>query len=517
VWGQNFDILGPGAHFENLSPVVYETVVRNLIHIKELFETATELTEKYGLRRETNAPMHELARRTATAEVQRHQAMIDRVKQSCTLFQQFRWVIYDRSSFLGFVQSLSKQIDALYEICPVDRQRELTLAIQCEAVVMTLIDQGQSGIRALQDAVRQGLVPSTLGVGDMVSLANAHGRATTVRLVEQGHYVQPSANLLFSHRDISIHQSDRDASWTTGSLRTAISPPVIIEWRTYNSMTLVDMKKEDLENRIIALIDMLSSRNRPHSFRLLDCVGYFEDQTAYRFGLVFRYPSSPEGVVEDIKPVTLYQILSSRKVPYLGERFALASFLAESIYRFLSAGWLHRNLTSHSLLFFRPSDPWAEEAAFTSLSDPYFSGFALARPDGSHIQDSRRAPSNANFMYYRHPDVMGLQNTPVLRHHPLYDIYSLGTILLEIGTWVRLKRRFVEGSTGLQFRQTLLRDAVPQLGPAMGEKYMTVVQKCMTGRFERVSSFTGHESDYHVCLTRAFYWEVVNVLKTCQV
>jgi hypothetical protein len=152
-----------------------------------------------------------------------------------------------------------------------------------------------------------------------------------------------------------------------------------------------------------------------------------------------------------------------------------------------------------------------------SLSDPYFTGFALSRRDDAI---SGLIPPDTDVGIYRHPDVQGLAGKAISLYHYLHDIYSLGTVLLEIGTWCRLKDFFIQGQSGDAFRERLLLRKVPVLGVSMGEKYMTAVRKCLDGRFDGMVHFQDHErnqSDYILNLQRSFYWEVVKVLKECRV
>lgn len=121
---------------------------------------------------------------------------------------------------------------------------------------------------------------------------------------------------------------------------------------------------------------------------------------------------------------------------------------------------------------------------------------------------------------YRHPDVQGLADATSPSFHALYDIYSLGTVLLEIGIWMKLRRLYEGGTSGFAFRDRLVNRFVPQLGASMGERYMTAVRKCLTGQFDGVQKFLAHErktADYILNLQRSFYWEVVKVLRDCRV
>jgi Prion-inhibition and propagation len=519
VWGQNFNILGPGDALEHLAPIVYETAVQTLIQINELLQKATGVAGHYGLRDLPPVqPPIERNRTVSEGEIRRQATMINRIQKSCSVFQRVCWVVQDRNKFIGMVDILTKFIDALYEFCPTNRREHLTLAVQADELATTLIDQGRPGIQILQQAAQSSTSTTLQRVGELAAFRE---RGIELRHVEGGNLGYSVSSTCLDIRQLEIFNPTPETGNTRayGALRDGRRTRVIIEWRTYNPLALGSMLKEDLQRRLDALAQMLSPARTPKCFRTLRCLGHFEDTTAARFGLAFQYPSEWDKP-DALEPLSLYQIMTRKdKVPYLGERFALAAFLAESLYEFLVAGWLHKGINAHNILFFRSSTKniWDGPSGPLSLRDPYFAGFALARPDGSDIQTSRRVPVTAGIALYRHPDVMGLSGGPVARYHPLHDIYSLGLILLEIGTWVRLEKRYMQGSPYQAFRGQIFAAAVPQLGPAMGENYKRAVEKCLTGEFEGMDAFMGNEPDYALNLQRSFFWEVLDVVKKCVV
>lgn len=121
---------------------------------------------------------------------------------------------------------------------------------------------------------------------------------------------------------------------------------------------------------------------------------------------------------------------------------------------------------------------------------------------------------------YRHPDVQGFSGGAVALYQPEYGIYSLGIVLLEIGTWLRAESLCRENISGPDFKDLLLTRYVPMLGPSVGKQYMIAVQKCLDGRFDGLHGFQREErnlEDYKLNLQRSFYWEVVKVLGECRV
>lgn len=113
------------------------------------------------------------------------------------------------------------------------------------------------------------------------------------------------------------------------------------------------------ESDILELADFLGVPDRPAAFRVLPCLGLFRDEVLLRFALMFRPPSYieripggvfAEGAVSGPRmPTTLLDMLDQRqtadKMPSilpLGDRFRLATNLAQSLYVMHAAGWIHK-------------------------------------------------------------------------------------------------------------------------------------------------------------------------------
>jgi Prion-inhibition and propagation len=456
--------------------------------------------------------------------------MVFRVQKSCSLFRKVRWAVHDRSKFGTLLTQLSSFVDALYQLCPVGDREGMTYAVHAETLATTIIDRGPLGVQELQQAAHHSNNPALVTTNALWQATVSAARINAQNSVPGGQSFRPSQDIWVDYQYIQVQPNlPNDApdrrSWAKlppVDSRVGPSLHVLVEWRPYSHLILDGVRMYDVQSRIESLVRLLHPSSKPKTFRTLDCIGYVEDNSSARFGLVFQYPHKFDEHGSSA-PVTLYQVLrpkggSYSSVPYLGDRFALAAFLAESVFQFLAAGWLHKGINSHNLLFFygpnqgaTTTGPWTGD-----LEQPYFSGFALARPDGVS-QDTSLVFVEPPFGLYRHPDVMGFDgNTPV-RYNALYDIYSLGAVLLEIGTWTRLDSWYEPRMSGTAFRDRLLTSGLPKLGPSMGERYMMVVRKCLDGTFAGLTRFSGREADYSLNLQRSFYWEIVRVLKNFHV
>jgi hypothetical protein len=519
VWGQNFDIYKSGPNLEKLSPPVYETLIQTLIRIKELLEEVSEVGGKYGLSSPI-AVSSEIERDETIArkEISRQATMVYKVDRSCSAFRKIRWSIYDRSKFETLVAQLTSFVDALYEFCPPDRKRDLSRNVEAEILATTIVDYGSAGIQALQESSQQIDNDTIRGIQNFASVMASARRADSSgvgQLNAAWSSFTPSSDIYLHHYTVQIANSSDHTpgrTWATFSTQTSRgmqSIPVVVEWCTYNEMTVQRVSKIDLQLKIEGQVRMLQGSTRRPQFRHLDCIGYYEDPTAARFGVVYHCPSDPTaGSATTL--TTLHQLLKGQHVPALEDRFALASLMAESLFSFLAAGWLHKTINSLNILFFNNGNGSSSQQF--SLQNPHLSGFARSRMVSS-VNITSMGMAQFPETLYCHPDVMGGERRVAVNSHPLHDIYSLGTVLLEIGTWVRLEKRYRSGTDGPEFRKELTQVAVPQLAPSMGTRYMQVALKCIEGRFDGLASFNGAEPDYNLNLLRSFHWEVVSVLK----
>jgi hypothetical protein len=542
VWGQSMDIYGRGLSEDALGRPIYEMIVAALVQICSLLEDSDKLCARYGVQQGPDIQTDATQQSIFDQEVRRQSTVVFRVQKSCSLLRKVCWFVQDRAKFADLVNELTAFNDGLYQLRPVNVGESLTVTINAEMLARAMLEDGYPGVQALMQATIGG---GGSGSGRLASgassvlgqMASARNAAQPSEVFSSG---SPSQHLLIDIRQLhwltSIpNDTPNRRSWASLSLHS--QPPttgnnsctVTIEWRSYDPKTVFGLQKEALQERIEGLVNMLRHEPKPPGFRVLDCVGYFEDNSNPRFGLVFRFPQSPNQSSQQ-RAVTLYQgLLGPLSVPYLGKRFHLALTLAKSLYELHACGWLHKCISSHNILFLEdnidPANPARQRPPVLSLDSPYFSGFALSRPDDPNTHSSQSAVEE-QIGIYRHPDVYNPSGV-ISRYSVLHDIYSLGTLLIEIGTWERL-RNFIGSSpySRHDLRRSLLSKVVPMLGPAMGEKYMTAVRKCLDGEFDGIRGCWENPSpvraaqdqeDYNSNLLRCFYWEVVKPLGECHV
>ncbi|KAF2679066.1 hypothetical protein K458DRAFT_435306 [Lentithecium fluviatile CBS 122367] len=527
VWGQNSDIYDNGISPEKLSQPVYKMVITTLMQIRDLLQDIDKLGSYYGLQRLPDASSAEPLE--SDREITRQATVVFKVQKSCSLLRKLRWAVADANNFSNLIQQLTKNNDALYEFFPLIQRSPQTAAVDAEALALAIVDGGWQGVQDL----RQALTGAETGMRHNAALGpmshlfaqtGAYIQGVGVTAVETGNSQEPftfrpAPSLYLSFRDFQLQSSDspRRSQARFRSSHNYVPINALIEWRPYKHHAMNGPRKYALQRRVEALASMLKDSPKNPSIRILGCLGYLEDDTRTRFGVAFQYPhpfvNEPECVAK-----TLNQILRDKNhpLPFLEDRFRLAIALAESLYEFHSTRWLHKGVSSHNILFFSQNNAPQNLGSGNAvrLPDPYFSGFTLSRPDDPEAVSELACP-DLEIGIYQHPDIQGLLGSYVPSFHYIYDIYSLGAVLLEIGTWSPLMNLYQKGQNGIAFRNRLLRK-VPLLGVTMGERYMDAARKCLECRFDGMRLFQDSErdtEDFILNLHRSFYWEIVKVLK----
>jgi serine/threonine protein kinase len=281
------------------------------------------------------------------------------------------------------------------------------------------------------------------------------------------------STLKFEGNTTDLYKSRTSAIYTP---ENGIPAHVLVEWK-YHTYAEDDFDHISIYRDIESIVGLLYKTSQPKDFRALTCLGYIEDYE--RFGIVYK---KPEIADQQLDPVSLSDLLAdddNEHVPDLEDRFRLAYTLANSIHEFHSMGWLHKNINSHNILFFRTHSPSATTISGIDISSPFIAGFDFSR----HITAETMPPTITRaYELYCHPSYLR-DGSFASGFRRKYDIYSLGLVLFEIGVWKRLEDfRVPEGS-----REGLLihieSKYIQWLGPSMGSTYRTAVMACLKGTY----------------------------------
>lgn len=306
---------------------------------------------------------------------------------------------------------------------------------------------------------------------------------------------------------------------------------VVVEEMLYNRNVADEKVARTLFDR---MVHVLGVQNRPTAdFRALRCRGFYHAANHHYFGLVYDFPTigGPEAALASGQSTEVVQLselindhpdlVSSRNdlIITLDERYRLAHDLAAAVYAFHKVGWLHKNISSYNVIFFRdeggganqrPGDgsygagsgsgsksggagkgeePQVEYAAFSrlSLASPFLIGFSHGRPNEEGEYSNRTSGSTGGdeaaktLRTYHHPRYYGSDShrTP---YRTAYDYHSLGLVLLEIGYWQPLRKLLYRGEKDfdrLQRTEHLRHRRIPGLAAYMGDVYAAAVVACL--------------------------------------
>lgn len=239
----------------------------------------------------------------------------------------------------------------------------------------------------------------------------------------------------------------------------------------------------------------------------MNCIGFIDqpDISHGRALILYRLPHRSQ----DAASITTLHDLMSRNTssestkPALGVRFAIAHALASTLLGIQISGWVHKNITSRSIVMLSPDNP-------------NLVGWATARRVmGDSAVQEEYAGLETNI--YHHPRRYG---KPSARFINEYDIYALGVVMLEIGLWkpmsalfkaqIKISREKGQLPPVNIVHTALLRHITgDELKREMGVQFARVVERCLTSHFE-----VNEDDEKQTKLAVNFRNLIVDVLRT---
>ena len=299
---------------------------------------------------------------------------------------------------------------------------------------------------------------------------------------------------------------------------------VIVDWRCCQDDSWRKENPEAFRRRTENLTRILNSDLKPLDLSILHCVGYL-NQSHNVTGYAFRLPA---GAQPGQAPMTLHDLLKrierpekARDLPDLGERFALAKALANTIFNIHNLGWVHKNIQPKNILFW----PKADNRDEPDLSKPYLMGFDISRPNAPG-EASEKPLSHFEDDLYRHPHYKGMY---ARSFQPSFDIYSLGVVLYEIGMWRNVAYQRSSKSSDVRRPSLPTHNSDPQLVERMveqgtimamkqytGAKYRDAVKSCLSRDFDNLwEQKTGERQSQLQAYLGRLQTQVVDKLALC--
>ncbi|KAJ4356736.1 uncharacterized protein N0V89_004772 [Didymosphaeria variabile] len=414
------------------------------------------------------------------------------------------WAAADRSRYEDLAKDLTTSIDILYDLSRTRRtQREASRgpSPHSKAVPPPPRRASASGVFSTSQYSASDL---TLINPDTIPII-AHEYANISAQTNLPSKLNP-ADLVLPEEEPPPYESVGASSIRViGRLRTkhtstnpwkadgakSVETPVMVEFATYDP-TYRSTGVPTPTDRLETLLSILGKLSTDQSFHgTLTCLGYFEDPSQPRFGLVFELPSFVYSgasdllkPVEELRPVTLLSVLqtgskslhnSNSATPPLEDRFRLAFTLGLTFNKIHGDGFVHKDVNSSNILVFRKNKRQSanSRALQFALRSPIICSFDLFSE-----YDIEPASTMPPLNIYRHPEDPKFTGEKDKTYGPQFDLYSLGLILLEVGLWQPLADLWKPKYTLTDFKQRVEDVYIRRLASKCGTAYMQVVRDC---------------------------------------
>ncbi|KAH7329054.1 prion-inhibition and propagation-domain-containing protein [Stachybotrys elegans] len=381
-----------------------------------------------------------------------------------------KWVITDKDKFTTLLQDLKDFNDGLERLFPPSQLPSFQRAWTHQLLESAQRDLSQL---SLLEKASDGIYPQ------LTASANLKKLRINLDAKPQSAF-RPTFALKVARSALDV--KDLDQPRRSQAVHD-VAGHVIVEW--------VDYDRDAIEERVahVRRMDdlarmMHSASDRHPDLHSIDCVGYTDDASKNRYGLVYKAPAATFS--------TLHALISSSdlKTPDLNDRVRLAQTLSVALWSLHSLDWLHKSLCDTNILFFPSAFSGAAHTATAALvpdiSAPFLVGFDASRPDlDTALSVAPKNPSISDL--HRHPaSLRGLS------HCKSFDIYSLGLVLLEIGLWKVLQPFYKAHYSAERWRDKVVLPVLVQgLSSKVGRKYKEVVEMCLGVGDDLTSSEAG--------------------------
>ncbi|KAI4163965.1 MAG: hypothetical protein LQ342_002462 [Letrouitia transgressa] len=402
-----------------------QLVQTTLLQIRTLLTDSDALRTKYGITTIEEAGRDNVTRPIILSAVQIHfRRQISHIFKGSP-GRRLLWVAKDQVSCEKLLMKLRGLIDVLHEILSDAQQDHIRNDLRFLNLSLINLSDRIDDLHSLQLALQASPQPNT----EICCCAAIKSLRMELEQFSLSIETEPPTAPHFSSLlpPLRSYLLTNVKGGSSRALAKYEGSPVFIEWK---SMAAEEsgMRAVQIGTRVATLATLLGME-KPESFRSLTCMGTFEEARSLRYGFVYRLPSDVN--LEHTPKSLLDLFYDSTVLPTLSLRIKLALSLATTLLHLHTSGWMHKEIRSDNIIFFKSEQdtPW-------NLSDPYLIGYEYARFDSSeHI--SENLPPNPEYDIYRHP----LAHSECMRRYRKdFDLYSLGIVLMEIAKWKPVKR-----------------------------------------------------------------------------
>ncbi|KAF4458099.1 hypothetical protein F53441_107 [Fusarium austroafricanum] len=321
-------------------------VVRTLTCIKDVFDDTDCLSNKYGVKLSSDNGSRADSEANSSSKSTR---------SSISRFGRFKWAIMDKEKFNDLLQQLKYYNDSLYSLLP----REIGFTITRDVLAVLLSSASRDSLEAYRSlgTSRESLVSS--GSMDQYKSISA---AASVALKISGQSPKADDVLVIPRNEIQLDgHGSRLGTWENRR--------VFLE--THQTIRSDAQGAKHRNTRLLA--SLLSQARMSQDFSTPRCLGISFMDTE----VPTMIHELPDGVDPVAEPITLHEMMSNEnsRIPTLDDRFQLAQAISRAIFQMHSAGWMHKDISSKNILFFKGK----EEGGTYRVDQPYLKGFRFSR------------------------------------------------------------------------------------------------------------------------------------------
>lgn len=344
------------------------------------------------------------------------------------------WAVIDKNKFESLVRDIRDIVTALWNLLEPIIQRQMFDGIERTLSMVIKTNSDLEGLRGLQESLnRQHPLEKQDSIGSLstaIELKVAREQLPPEDASGSSESVSGPASDTALSLDINLLKRPVDIHAFSGVYSAEYDGrPVLVEFKK-----APPRMKAKFRARAKNLATLLSLHKQP-SFLTLRCLGFLEDKDDFIF--LYEYPQGSRiaaSINVSTKPRSLQDILRDPKFtpPSVTTRLDLTLKICRTVLTVHTAGWLHKNIRSENIFFF-PNQ--YVDTTVGPLEKPYLTGFTFSRAN-SPIEISDQASEDPLLDIYRHPSALG---EPSSSYAMYMDLYSLGTVLIEISEWRPLK------------------------------------------------------------------------------
>jgi len=272
--------------------------------------------------------------------------------------------------------------------------------------------------------------------------------------------------------------------WATFRQADGSESPVIVEFKERPRNPSSEEKKR-MARELNSLVRELRLAAQRETIQVFYCEGYYDNPEVY--GLVYRLPPSIK--IHDTQCESLGSILLKREynqllAANLQNRIELAKALATTLLHLHSVQWVHKSLNPDNVLIFGLKNP--DGTIEFNWNRPYLVGFDASRSNRA-VTDNKSPNLRWENRVYLHPE---RQKEEHARFRKLFDIYSLGVMLLELGmldcfkhSRYRTNSREWTDLAAAEVKRKFVKNA-KRMEEVLGPLYAEIVLTCLLGQFD---------------------------------